>query len=382
MPERIYMQVDGRRDHSFPIPRPDRSVVLGVPNACGSCHPDRGDDWATAQIDSWREAGTSRPTDWSDHLVSGTEVRSDSRRWLEIALDSSNTALVRANAWARYADEAEESPPVEILRERLRDGTSLERLALIDVARRLAPEIRTPLLRPLLEDERLVIRAYAAEALVDSPAELWRPADRAVLARALREYRATQEANAERPEAQVSLGLLSVQYGELDAARIAYQRAIKSAPYFVPAYANLADLERMQGRSAESVAALRRAVELAPDDARIHFALGLALHRAGELEEGLSQLARAARAAPDAPRLVLGWALALDAAGRRSEAISVLADAIDRGVMNGDLQHALVTLLRDQGELERARARADVWLRSQPGDPRAAAILRELQAAR
>jgi predicted CXXCH cytochrome family protein len=382
MPERIYMQVDGRRDHSFPIPRPDRSANLGVPNACENCHPDRASEWATAQIDSWREAGTTRPTHWSDHLVSGAEARSDSRRWLEIALEVDNPALVRANAWARYSEEAQESPPIEILRERLRDGTSLERLALINVARRLAPELRAPLLRPLLEDERLVIRANAAEALVDLPAELWRPADRAVLARALREYRSTQEANAERPEAQVSLGLLSVQYGELDAARIAYQRAIESAPYFVPAYANLADLERMQGRDAESVAALRRAVELAPEEAQIHFALGLALHRAGELEEGLAELARAAQTAPNAPRLVLGWALALDAAGRRDEAISVLAEAIDRGLTNADLQQALITLLRDQGELERARTRAEAWLRSRPGDSRAAALLREIEAAR
>jgi len=381
MPERIYMKVDGRRDHSFPIPRPDRRTSLGVPNACEDCHSDRGSDWATAQIDSWRGEGVTRPAHWSDHLVLGTEARSDSQRWIEIAREMEFAPVVRANAWVRYAEEASEAPPIELMRDRLKNGTSLERLALIDVAPRLAPELRASLLRPLLEDEHLAIRAFAAEALVDLPAEMWRPADRAVLARALREYRAAQESNAERPEAQVSLGLLSARYGELDGARAAYQRAIELAPYFVPAFANLADLERMTGRDAEAVSWLRRAVELAPDEVRVRFALGLALHRVGESEKGLLQLARAAQAAPDEPRLVLGWALALDAAGRRPQAISVLAAAADRGAASPDLHHALVTLLRDEGERKRARVRAEAWLASWPEDPRAAALLRELEGA-
>lgn len=379
MPERVYMQIDGRRDHSFPIPRPDRSASLDVPNACEDCHADRDADWATAQIDSWRGEGRARPAHWSDHLVRGKEARSDPQRWLEIALEPTIASWVRANAWARYSEEAEAAPALELLGERLREGTSLERLALIDVAQRLAPEFRLSLLRPLLEDERLAIRAAAAEALVDLPKELWRPADRAVLARALREYRAAQEANAERPEAQVNLGLLSVHYGDFDAARAAYQRAIELAPYFVPAWANLADLERMLGRDAQAVAWLRQAVELAPDDVMVRHAFGLALHRVGAFEQGLSQLARAAQAAPEEARLVLGWALALDAAGRRAEAISILAEAADRGATSADLHHALITLLRDRGELERARVRAESWLRSRPEDRRAEALLRELE---
>ena len=41
MPERMYMVVDGRRDHSFRVPRPDLSAALGTPNACNDCHKDR-----------------------------------------------------------------------------------------------------------------------------------------------------------------------------------------------------------------------------------------------------------------------------------------------------------------------------------------------------
>ena len=38
MPETTYMVVDPRRDHSMRIPRPDLSVMIGVPNACNQCH--------------------------------------------------------------------------------------------------------------------------------------------------------------------------------------------------------------------------------------------------------------------------------------------------------------------------------------------------------
>lgn len=38
MPEKHYMVVDPRRDHSLRVPRPDLSVDLRTPNACSSCH--------------------------------------------------------------------------------------------------------------------------------------------------------------------------------------------------------------------------------------------------------------------------------------------------------------------------------------------------------
>ena len=41
MPQRTYMQVDERRDHSLRIPRPDLTVSSAVPNACNDCHTDQ-----------------------------------------------------------------------------------------------------------------------------------------------------------------------------------------------------------------------------------------------------------------------------------------------------------------------------------------------------
>jgi predicted CXXCH cytochrome family protein len=382
MPERVYMEVDARRDHSFPIPRPRRSAIFESPDVCAGCHADRDADWAADQIASWRDPDTIARPHWSDHLVRDSAARIDSERWLEMAVDTRLPSIARANAWSRLAREEGAQPAPELLRERIREGSDLERLALVEIAQRTAPSTRASLLRPLLEDELRSIRIAAAIALSDLPASIWRPADRSVLAGALEEYRAAQHVNAERPESQVNLGVLAVRYGELDAARAAYQRALELAPYFVPAYANLADLERALGRDAEAIVWLRRALEWAPDEPLVRYALGLALHRVGQSEESLEQLARAARLAPDQARVVLGWALALDAAGRRDEAVAVLTRAMDGGVIDPELFHALATLERDAGHGVLARKVARAWSEAWPDDERARALLRELDGRR
>ncbi|MGC3969642.1 MAG: ammonia-forming cytochrome c nitrite reductase subunit c552 [Pirellulales bacterium] len=55
MPERTYMEVDPRRDHSIRIPRPDLTKKLGTPNACQACHtkPDENVDWQLAKVREW-----------------------------------------------------------------------------------------------------------------------------------------------------------------------------------------------------------------------------------------------------------------------------------------------------------------------------------------
>jgi len=55
MPEKTYMVIDHRRDHSLRIPRPDLTVKLGTPNACNACHtqPKETSEWAAAGIEEW-----------------------------------------------------------------------------------------------------------------------------------------------------------------------------------------------------------------------------------------------------------------------------------------------------------------------------------------
>ena len=65
MPERTYMKVDPRRDHSFVIPRPDLSIAYGTPNACTTCHATQTNAWAAETMDKWYGTALARAPDHS-----------------------------------------------------------------------------------------------------------------------------------------------------------------------------------------------------------------------------------------------------------------------------------------------------------------------------
>jgi len=48
-----YMGRDPRRDHMFPIPDPQMTKELGIPNACNKCHAEEGIDWQIAWVNKW-----------------------------------------------------------------------------------------------------------------------------------------------------------------------------------------------------------------------------------------------------------------------------------------------------------------------------------------
>jgi hypothetical protein len=53
MIKRFYMVIDGRRDHSFRVPRPDLSGRIGTPNVCTDCHAGRTAQWAADAVAQW-----------------------------------------------------------------------------------------------------------------------------------------------------------------------------------------------------------------------------------------------------------------------------------------------------------------------------------------
>ncbi|MCM8568517.1 tetratricopeptide repeat protein [Gramella jeungdoensis] len=69
MTGKTYMGNDFRRDHSFRIPRPDQTVKYGTPNACNSCHDDKTAEWASEIVAG--KFGAERPEHFSDYLIPG-----------------------------------------------------------------------------------------------------------------------------------------------------------------------------------------------------------------------------------------------------------------------------------------------------------------------
>ena len=129
--------------------------------------------------------------------------------------------------------------------------------------------------------------ALLADDAFDSPESL------AAFRRAADEFIAAERFNADRPEHRTNLGGFLADRGEMAAAEQEYRAALQLDTRFVPAWANLADLMRLQRRETEAEAILREGLEQSPQDATLHHALGLSLVRQQRGPEALRELKRA-----------------------------------------------------------------------------------------
>lgn len=88
MPERTYMAVDPRRDHSLRVPRPDLSVSIGTPNACSGCHvKDQLKDLPAEKTESLKEyADWLQQAQDGDQEIAGLLAKTD--QWCDDACET------------------------------------------------------------------------------------------------------------------------------------------------------------------------------------------------------------------------------------------------------------------------------------------------------
>ncbi len=310
MPARTYMQVDERRDHGFRVPRPDLSVELGIPNACGSCHGEQGAGWAAQAVTRWT-GGRPRPPHWAPVLAAGRQGLPGAREaLLSLGGDGSQPAIVRATALSLLGRNPGEPATAELTRAAA-DADPLVRLGTVRALEGDSEGERWRLLEPLLGDSSRAVRIEAARVLAGRPLDQLEPGARAALQRALGDYRAALATNADRAEAQTALGDLEARLGRPVAAEAAYRSARLLDPTWTPAAVNHADLLRAAGRDVEAEALLREALAKDPASAPAHHALGLNLIRQGRRAESLAELRKAAELAPGEPRFSLVLELTL-----------------------------------------------------------------------
>jgi len=130
-----------------------------------------------------------------------------------------------------------------------------------------------------LRDPRRAVRTQAAWVLAPASASLGADDARA-FARASDELVAAQRFNADRPEARITLGTYFGFLGRLPEAGSEYRAALRLFPRAVPAYLNLADLHRVQGREAEGTQTLRDGLAIAPEDCHALNSLALTIRSA------------------------------------------------------------------------------------------------------
>ncbi len=349
MPERLYMSVDLRRDHSFVIPDPGFSAKSGVPNPCTSCHQDKSDSWAASAMAGWG-------------------VQAGNNTW---AMINEGLAQQNMNAFLAYA----RNPPIEGLSsirqatlldqlagfssrlsmetaaKQLQDPEPLMRRAAVGALQSAPPAVRWQLLSPLIEDPVGAVRFEVATTVADVLGQLEVP-EAEKLQGLLDEYRNLLTADADTPGGQVAMGILETQLGNIAAAEQAYQQALSIESSFVPAMINLSDLYRATERNSEAGQLLQDALAVAPDSATTYHAYGLFLVRDGRQSESLEYFRRAVEQEDAGPRHAYVYAIALDSLGRTPEAIKSINLADKRWPNNFDLSMLQVAYMDKTGEIK------------------------------
>ena len=113
------------------------------------------------------------------------------------------------------------------------------------------------------------------------------------------------------------------------------------------------------GQEDDAQELLQRAVELNPDNAAAHHALGLSLVRLKRYPDALRQLEQAAWLEPDDANYIYVYAIALNSLGEPKQAIQALRTALVQHPRNREILSALVSFLRDSGDLAAASRYAE-----------------------
>ncbi|MDI9244258.1 tetratricopeptide repeat protein [Marinobacter sp. CHS3-4] len=340
MPDKVYMGVDARRDHSFRIPRPDLSASLGTPNACQQCHTDKSSEWAADALKTLH--GAPEEDHFATALYAGRYGSPQAESLLtKLILDTSQPSIARATAVTllpRYFSR--QSAPV--LQQASRSEDPLIALGAARALSSVPGQLRPMFGIPALYDEHRVISSLAASHLSEAELPKRPPELREMHKRAKADYVESQLNNADRPESLLNLAEHLRSAGKPEKAETYYRRAIEQAPYYTPAYVNLADFLRAVGRDSEGRLVLEEGLEVVREPGPIEHSLGLLLVRDGRLGEALPYLQSAAEADDATDRYIYVYAVALESHGNALEAISVLERGLEQFPGHRDMLSALV----------------------------------------
>ncbi len=362
MPQTIYMGVDGRHDHSIRIPRPDLSITLSTPNACTQCHQDKTAKWANQQMQNWYGK------DWSPGWHFG-ETLHDARTGkgtvgqdlMAVAASPKLPAIARASATDLLQNYPSPTTFV-IIKKLLQDKDAMIRLAALRNLDNIDAQYRLKLGFGLLNDPVRIVRIEAARIMSVIPTQMMTVQQQAILDKAVNEYRAAQQVNADRPESHLNLGLLAIRLQQFDQAERAYRQALKLDSGFVNAYVNLADLYRMQQRTSEAEQVLQQGLKIEDDNADLHHALGLLYVRQQQMDKAIHELKTAWQLQKDNVRFGYVYAVALQGNDQTKQAIKILTQLHQIQANNQDVLIALISYLQNLGDKKTAREYAEKLL--------------------
>ena len=380
MPEKTYMVVDPRRDHSLRIPRPDLAEQDGSPDACTTCHTDQKPAWAAKAIEGWF-GKPARPPHYGETLHAVRQGSADSLDLLSgLIKDLGKPAIVRATAAEQLAGFG--APALPSLRQALQDESPLVRAYAAAGFVDLPPVERVKELLPLLDDANRAVRDEALRALAGIPRIALPEERRAEFDAQMADYEKRLRGNADLPGNRLNLAVLLERQGKQLEAMEQYRQALKLDPYFIPARMNLVTLANNILRPKDAEQALREGVALdnmpEADRGNLAYMLALLLVEHGQAEEGAKWLGEAAEALPQNPRIRYNQGLLLFQLRQPDQARAALEAGLEQAPDDADLLYAMIYLHGSQGQRNQALPYVVRMQQVAPDDPRLAQAKQQL----
>jgi predicted CXXCH cytochrome family protein len=275
MPEKTYMQVDPRRDHSFRVPRPDLTRTIGTPNACAGCHDDKNPQWAVARLEEWFPDGRTGTPHYGEVLNAGRTRRTTetAQKLIGLALDGEEPAIARATA-LNYLQGLARPEDLERLSPLLGDDNALLRASILPLYQAAPADVKRSTALSMIEDPARSVRIEAAKLFLGTPLNELPDNERGAAQRAIAAYQGSLLASADYPETQMQIAGLSMTLRQFEAAQAAFREAVEMDPQLAQAWITLARIQWALQRPAEAIATLEKAARKVPGDGDVLMQLG------------------------------------------------------------------------------------------------------------
>lgn len=325
MPERTYMGVDKRRDHSFTIPKPSLSAQLDVPISCANCHKDKDQVWISESMKNW-----GMNIDSKDHWASTLkQVERNNVLAIREAIKKANDPQLSDYTRASLLTALSSIPSrvgIEYAQTQLLSKSPLIRKAAVESLQNAPPEIRWKTLSPFLNDKNRAVRFQLAETLADLK-RIFPQEDTTQLDQLIDEYKASLSLSLDSPATRLNLANLEIKLGNFSSAENELNAALKIEPNYIPALINMADFNRSTGNNTQVETLLKRALEIEPKSGAAQHSYGLFLIRNKDYVTALPYLKGAIDADDASARFNFVYAIALDHNKQTDEAVQVLTVA-------------------------------------------------------
>ncbi|MDF2231810.1 cytochrome c3 family protein [Albimonas sp. CAU 1670] len=276
MVSRDYMRIDGRRDHSFRIPRPDLAQATGAPDACTGCHADRDPAWAAAEIAARFPAAAARPQFGVTLARGRADAAGAAQALADLALDPSQPGIARATAlW--LMEGAQDPQAARRVLPLLSDPDPLVRAGAPGALRALPAQESFAQLTTLLRDPVRLVRQAAARAMLGAPVAYMPPRIATDLRTAMGEWQAAMASRLDFPETHLQLAGLALTTRRFPGAAAAFAEATELDPQLVDAWVMRARIAAATEGAEAAQAVLAEALSANPG----HPALAEMMRQAG-----------------------------------------------------------------------------------------------------